>query len=270
MFFLMVGLVSPIQAYTFYIDDFTVTKNSTVFQDTFEDGNPPPSAPGFPQGYSVVGVFGPENEGAYPGRLTIDSAGAVTRLAPNGQSVLFQGSTLNTNVGTNAELRKEHELSVTGLFDFDVLSDDPVEFYGVRFSDRATGAGFQGNDVVGLQVFGTSNGAALVRFQELDFVSGTVDILEEELIAGNHDQIGLSLSTAANSLVVKASYWFIDNGVQGAVTTFNTTVNIFEGEDWTRAQFLAGQVVPIPAALPLFLSALGMMGFAGWKRKKTV
>lgn len=29
-------------------------------------------------------------------------------------------------------------------------------------------------------------------------------------------------------------------------------------------------VVPIPAALPLFGSALGLMGFLGWKRKKTL
>ncbi|MDH3380970.1 MAG: VPLPA-CTERM sorting domain-containing protein [Gammaproteobacteria bacterium] len=32
---------------------------------------------------------------------------------------------------------------------------------------------------------------------------------------------------------------------------------------------LAVQVVPIPAALPLFLSGLGALGFVGWRRRQS-
>lgn len=42
--------------------------------------------------------------------------------------------------------------------------------------------------------------------------------------------------------------------------------DVFEGEEWTRAAFTAVHVVPVPAALPLSGTALGLLVLAGWRR----
>ena len=34
------------------------------------------------------------------------------------------------------------------------------------------------------------------------------------------------------------------------------------------SQQIATSVVPVPAALPLFATGLGVLGFAGWRRKR--
>jgi len=65
---LLMGM-SPASAALFTIDNFKITRvnGNLVFQDTFSDGVPPPSAPNFTNGnpgsYSVTGIAGPESGG---------------------------------------------------------------------------------------------------------------------------------------------------------------------------------------------------------------
>ncbi len=60
----------------------------------------------------------------------------------------------------------------------------------------------------------------------------------------------------------------------GVIDTKNpfTTVTFIKSElgDFIGYDDLIVGAVPIPAALPLFVSALGFMGFIGWKRKNAV
>jgi len=71
------GLPSAAQAYNLRIAEFLVVKNgSTLFDDSFTDRNPPPSAPNYATGasasYSVNAgaTVGPESGG----KLTLNSA----------------------------------------------------------------------------------------------------------------------------------------------------------------------------------------------------
>lgn len=50
------------------------------------------------------------------------------------------------------------------------------------------------------------------------------------------------------------------------MTTFSTTVGIFDGEDFTRAAFMHIAPIPIPPAVWLFTS--GLLGLAGIARRK--
>ena len=79
-----------------------------------------------------------------------------------------------------------------------------------------------------------------------------------------HDQIMLELTRAdTSSNAVTASYAYIDNGVAGSTQSLTGSADIFNGEDWTRAQFVARTVVPVPAAVWLFGSGLiALIGLA--------
>lgn len=49
----------------------------------------------------------------------------------------------------------------------------------------------------------------------------------------------------------------------------NVATNTWYNGSFSGTQFVVeGNVVPIPAALPLLMSALGFFGFMGWRRKK--
>lgn len=73
------SLAAPGHAYTYSVDEFSVTRNGAlIFDDPFSDGGPPPSAPNFvggiPATYGMLGSLGPEAAG----KLTLQSSsGAV-------------------------------------------------------------------------------------------------------------------------------------------------------------------------------------------------
>ena len=57
-------------------------------------------------------------------------------------------------------------------------------------------------------------------------------------------------------------------------TEFNANVAYFAEATATPGNFVADYSVsavrPLPAALPLFATGLGFIGFAGWRRKRNV
>lgn len=257
-------------AYLFSIDAFTVGKNgSIIFADPFEDGNPPPSAPSFVNGspaeYLVQGTLGPETGG----RLALDSAGAVSSTTANGLPTLFQGATLRTNIDPpdlTLGLKSDDSLLIGGMFDL-VVPALPGQSYGVRFTDRTSTQ--PGNDLAELRVVRTRNGQLRVQFIEANFEAGTVSIIDGTALQTANDQIALTLTRPdVSSNAVFAAFAYGNGGVFGDLQTFANTVDIFEGENWTRAQFVAREVVPIPAALPLLVSALAGLGLLGCPRRK--
>ena len=126
-------------AYKFFINDFIVIRNDAViFHDTFNDGNPPPSAPNFtggsPASYFVDGTMGPESSG----KLTLDSSGAVPSASPTGEPFISQTALLLTNVqpeNTTNGLKQNFTFSATGVFDL-IIPTELREAYGVLFTDQ--------------------------------------------------------------------------------------------------------------------------------------
>jgi hypothetical protein len=148
--------------FTAYIDQFFIEKNlNTFFNDSFDDGSPPPDSPDS-RTYSVNGSFAGGESG---GKLRIGGNGYVPSQNAIGQPTLFNSATLQTNNDSNDSvngLKKNSTFDVLGLFDCVTRFLRPW-----RPLD-----GWGQNDVVELRVVWSSAFNAPVRFKQ-DFVLGT-------------------------------------------------------------------------------------------------
>jgi hypothetical protein len=233
--------------YTFSIDTFRVVKNGVLFfQDTFGDGFPPANAPSFVTGtsasYSVIGTFGPERNG----KLTIDSSGAgIVPPISGGTDFLFHRARLQTNTDSNnltEGLKVDDTFSVTGAFDL-IVPEGIVEGYGISMSDRTSTN--DGNDDLRLLVRQVSGSLPRISFLRADPSSDLVTFLASVLLEPNHSQIVLTLTRATTSNnAIRASFAYIDGGVQGSTTILPVTANIFRSENFTRALFMAESRLP--------------------------
>ncbi len=235
--------------YFFSLDEFQISKNGQplFFDDTFSDGNAPPSSPTS----LLYGVNGG------PGTL-IEVDGRVVMYGPNGPapapgvtgSPLFvtEGATLLTDrsAGSALGLRLDSTFTVTGRFDF-VIPEDLREGYGIRLTDRFDSS--TGADTLELVVRRDVDGYWAIQFRDLNFVTNTVTPLGEVVIADPTagDQIVLRLShDTSGSQDITASFDIYNaNGNFVSTTALPGTGQIFTlpGEDWTRAQFVGYEPV---------------------------
>lgn len=256
------------QAYTVFIDELIVTKNgSAFFTDSFDDASPPPDGPGTRE-YTVSGGFGPETGG----KLTLNSDDAVCGINAFGNNRCIQRAILKTNTDSSdlaKGLKIDDTFSITGLFD---LTDPAVirEKYGIRLTDRGgpDGTPPNGNDIIEVAVRRNSGNLLTVRLRRLDLANGIsteIETLSLNLSLG--DQIALMLSRETTlSNAVTASFSYVNSGVFGTPIEFSAKPDIFNGESFTRAAFVATTPVPVPAAILLFAS--GLVGLAGISRKR--
>lgn len=268
----MLGQIQMATAVPVFIDGFGVMKNGALlFQDTFSDGNPPPSAPPFasgaPASYFVQGSL--DEAG---GKVRLDTAGAL--IVPGagiatGQFVFLERARLNTDIDpTNfvLGLKSDDTFSVTGVFDLAVPG--PIsELYGVALSDAA--AGKTPDDFVRIEVIRLLDGSVRIVFIDFDFVLGTATGIASTSLDPLHDQIALTLTrgdVATNA--ISASFTYIDGGVPGPTTTFAAAAQIFNGENWTRAEFEFVSPVPEPSALLLLGAGLAGFGLAVWSQRR--
>lgn len=267
LFTVMMLFTCNVHAYVFHVDNFSVNKNGgTLFNDGFDDGSPPPTAPnlsdGTPTNYFVNSVMGPEAGG----KLTLDSVDAAPGLTALGDPMLFQSAVLNTGIDTSAMLTSSDTITIQAVYDLTIPTVEK-ESYGINFTDRASGLGIQGDDIVGIRVIDTISGTR-IQFFEASYTDATFNSISSVLLDTTHDQIMFELSYDKDALsgAVTASYAYMDDGIIGAQLSMNGATDIFNGEDWTRAQFVSRTVVPIPAALWLFGS--GLIGLIGFARRK--
>lgn len=262
--FVFVFTVTSANAAQVLIDEFTIEKNgSIIFQDTFSNGTPPPDQGGNTQSYAVRGgPLGPESSGKLT--LIADNGEAVVR--PDAGNMRRQGARVNTNIDpTNLQngLKIDDIFTVSGLFDLTQVTR-LRERYGIRVVDAGS---TQLDDSIGISVMRTAPSLLEVVLHRHDRDAVTFTDLATFTLETNHDQIELSLSrlsTANNEIT--ASFSYLDAGSVVSTTTFGTTATIFNGENFTRAQFMYLAPVPIPGAVWLFGS--GLLGLCGISRRR--
>lgn len=284
----LLSAASLAQATEFTIDQFTVTKNGNViFDDNFDDAL---SVPTFSNGNAAAYATNPTPlPGAEAnGRLVMDPfAGAIINSKVTGQPIYMNRARLltnssNNNSNINKGLKDDDTFSVTGLFDL-TLPTQAGERFGVRLTDQKSNNPNAG-DVVEMAVRNVA-GSIFVQFREQDRPNAVTNILEEielnyasfgmtESTFAMYDQIALSLSrsgTGAADGDIYGSFRLVDssNSIGDYRFAFqNSSSTIFEGERFTRAEFLAIAQVAVPEASTIFLFALGMLGLFSTARRK--
>ena len=261
------------------LDEFSIVRNgSTIFDDTFGDGSPPPSGPNdlaSPSGqtYITSGNAGFSESG---GKLTInpslgDPCTPVTSCGGISDAIrLFGGINSSPSKLTQAD-----SFEIRGLYDISNsllnLPSLPGETFDIRTTDRGVEGG-NNNDRAGLKVVAASSGMVKILFQDVDFSTPTPTFVDVgstgPLDLSTASTLALILTKAAGSQDVFGSY-SVDGGTLQSLPGF---VGIYNGENLTRAEFYAtaAAATPLPAALPLFAGGAGVLGFFGLRRKKKV
>lgn len=240
------GTPSGSADYLFTMDRLTVTRNGQpYFEDEFSDGLAPPSGVG---PFSYVGAtLGALTESG--GRLVFDGTNAMPFIGVGTADPIVGGSAvLRTNIdpASAGGLKSSTDFTVAGVFDL-VEPDSPRETYGIRLTDRLVGGPGTppdqlGDNAIEVRVIERTNGTAIVALRHLDFVSDTATLLQAIALAPppGADQIRLHLAHAvANVGQVQASFEYLSGGVVVGTEVFSATGQIFQGENWTRAEVIA-------------------------------
>jgi hypothetical protein len=237
----------PAHAYLVRLDTFSVTGASGVstvnFNDPFSDGIPPPSGPNGPNTYLTAGVnpLGTETGG----KLILDGSDSQP-------SAVF-GFNFETAILATA-LSSGSAISVRGIFDL-LAPAIPTEGYSIRLSDQFGGS--LGNDDVRLGVFRALDGDVSVLLIEVNQMAGTF------FVRASHDLTPTELANAQIELGLDVSAAGVTTGLYGfggPLTALGTTIQIYDGETFTRAGLVVS--TPIPAPGTLWLATLGLCALA--------
>ena len=250
-----------------------VVGNTTIFDNgpNFLSGTTPSGGALFATGTFASGSSGPVQllgTNAVP-------AGISYGTGTYGDLVLGQYATLLT--ATSFDTRSNNALSSDEAFSasarFSLI--DPVDGqtrYGVRLTDHvsgSTGGAFDqpGTETVDLSVVHDADGTIGVQLTEIDFETGIRTILQTIELATNQtqgitdNQILLSLSNdPANNGHIVASYQLMGTNsdgtevADGGPVSFTATGQIFDNENWTRAQ-VYGQSVATSDTAPADVTA---------------
>lgn len=263
-----------VHATNFTIDQFTVTKNGNpFFEDTFSNGNP--NDTGTNRTYFTIPdpLSGPETNG----RLEINPYDGVIRASPlTGEDLYIQRARLRTNLDNdnlNSGLKVDDTFSVRGLFDL-TLPTQFRERFGVRLVDYAA-INPAPNDVVEVAVRKKNEGI-FVEFREHDVLNSSFNVFENieltyaslglpEDIFSMYDQIALKLERTATDGDIFGSFSLVDStgGESDFLYNFTGSSKIFEGENYTRAEFITTAPVvssSVPESSTLFLLVIGLLG----------
>ena len=214
--------------YSFRIDHFKITGNgqAIVFQDAFDNGNPPPSP-----SYATTGTFTESNGYAVlssNGALNIDAVGTASPLV--GQFA--------TATGAATLLQQANDFTVEGTFEL-LQPDDVREGYGIRVTDNVPGT--PGNDTVELLVVRGSSGNVALQLRDVNFSTDTTSVLEAQAFSVQPGEVSIVLRLihgAGDDHITAAADIYLAGGVFSRTIAFETEVPVFDGQD-LRGGFFA-------------------------------
>ena len=251
-------------ALTVDLADFAVSRNGVaIFDDSFDDGLPPPSAPNFASGatasYVVFGSFPAGSEAA--GLLTLDTSNGALTSNAGGQARRTLSATLATAAASSG-LGADDTLTAQGLFDLATPPGPLYNGYGIQFTDANAGVQHQ---LAQLQVrFNPVSGIPVISYQFQDFDAGSISVLGQTAFTppSGADQILLQISRPdVGSTDFFGSFQFLAGGSVVGSGNFAAPAMLFDGEDYVRARFFASAaVVPEPGTLALFTGGLIVIG----------
>jgi hypothetical protein len=259
---------------TFRIDSFSVVKSGALFfNDLFEDGAAPPSAPDLLTGtntaisYTTNGLFIESG-----GKVSLNVDNGDDSTTPAGRPARIHSARLltSTNSTSARNLGPDDTFVVSGVFDL-IFPGPNSEAFRVSVSDRTQPQGPDDttNDVVRvsfersererttcrdpltLAPVGAVRGELVIRLLSLDFVlnmTTPLDCFKIDL-TGNPDQIRLTVAKInAASSEITGWFTYMKQGVDLSTTVFRVTDPIFTGgvlpdgtpfaaEQHTRPQF---------------------------------
>lgn len=281
-------------AYQVFLDQFAIYKNGLLLMhDQFDDGSPPPASgsnfggSGIPATYNTRGTW-TESGGRAVADSTVGPYFDPAEVYFGNPTLEHQGF-INTNTQPLAEndtgLKIDDEITVYGLFDLSSTLDTNNSSYNIRLMDQAPGRTVADiNDQARIGVRRHDDGSMIIRWGDYDPSAGTISFKDTVALAPGvqYDQILLALHRAAPdgsdpNPEVTASFAYVDGTVDlgdtGALsalsfTTLAGSVEIFDGEEFTRAGFAVFEqnLEPLPEPAGAALLGLGFLTLAGRTR----
>ena len=264
----------PVHAYVNFIDNFKVVSNGvTILDDTFGDGLLPPSAQGCtlaiaPNCYGIDPT--PFIASETNGKLRLDTSfGSLSETATGDPRQVVRATLLTARTADPANgLKLGNTFSVSGVYDLAVPG--PGDSAQIRLTDAHANPADPGHrsDFLQLQIRRATTPGAVpqIRLLEQNFENDTITTNATTPIdfSLNADQIRLTLTHGtANSTAVTASWEYLSNGAVVGTGSFAEVGNIFDGEQWTRADFIVS-AAPIPEPETYALMLLGL-GAVAWR-----
>jgi hypothetical protein len=261
----------PSEAIVVPIDQFSVTRNGVdFFTDNFSDGLEPPIGPSRTTSYGLFGSISTTAESS--GQLLLDSAtgGASANAASDPRLTVIVTLLSDTSTNLSLGLKSDDTLLLTGTFGLTVPAGPLFSAYGVRFIDASS-------QTVQLMVrFLPAAGQTEIAYILQDFDAGTINTLGNTPLAppAGADRISLSISRPnVGSPDFLGSFSYLSGSAVVGTGVFNVPGQMFQGEEFVRAQFFAAEGVavapiPEPETYAMMLAGLAVLGAAARRRKE--